>query len=147
MVIFGGLLATFFYNLCAAALRSVGDTRSALLALLAAMAANLALDLLFVARLGMGIAGAAWATVLAQLLSVALCLLYLARRYPQLLFRREDRRAGPGPAPPDGELWGGVRPAPVQPLHRQAAGPGGGELHGDPHDLRLHRHYPHRGLR
>ena len=29
--IFGGLLATFFYNLCAAALRSVGDTRSALL--------------------------------------------------------------------------------------------------------------------
>ncbi len=76
VVIFGGLLATFFYNLCAAALRSVGDTRSALLALLAAMAANLALDLLFVARLGMGIAGAAWATVLAQLLSVALCLLY-----------------------------------------------------------------------
>ena len=88
VVIFGGLLATFFYNLCAAALRSVGDTRSALLALLAAMAANLALDLLFVARLGMGIAGAAWATVLAQLLSVALCLLYLARRYPQLLFRQ-----------------------------------------------------------
>ena len=57
VVIFGGLLATFFYNLCAAALRSVGDTRSALLALLAAMAANLALDLLFVARLGMVIAG------------------------------------------------------------------------------------------
>ena len=67
-----------------------------LLALLAAMAANLALDLLFVARLGMGIAGAAWATVLAQLLSVALCLLYLARRYPQLLFRREDRRLDRG---------------------------------------------------
>ena len=88
VVIFGGLLATFFYNLCAAALRSVGDTRSALLALLAAMAANLALDLLFVARLGMGIAGAAWATVLAQLLSVALCLLYL--------FRREDRRLDRG---------------------------------------------------
>ena len=63
---------------------------------LAAMAANLALDLLFVARLGMGIAGAAWATVLAQLLSVALCLLYLARRYPQLLFRREDRRLDRG---------------------------------------------------
>ena len=67
VVIFGGLLATFFYNLCAAALRSVGDTRSALLALLAAMAANLALDLLFVAR-----------------------------RYPQLLFRREDRRLDRG---------------------------------------------------
>ena len=37
VVIFGGLLATFFYNLCAAALRSVGDTRSALLALLASV--------------------------------------------------------------------------------------------------------------
>lgn len=40
--------------------------------------------------------GRAWATVLAQLLSVALCLLYLARRYPQLLFRREDRRLDRG---------------------------------------------------
>ena len=34
--------------------------------------------------------------MLAQLLSVALCLLYLARRYPQLLFRREDRRLDRG---------------------------------------------------
>ena len=90
------LAADYLVVIFGAALRSVGDTRSALLALLAAMAANLALDLLFVARLGMGIAGAAWATVLAQLLSVALCLLYLARRYPQLLFRREDRRLDRG---------------------------------------------------
>lgn len=141
VVIFGGLLATFFYNLCAAALRSVGDTRSALLALLAAMAANLALDLLFVARLGMGIAGgglghgagpAALRGAVPALSGPALSPAPVPPGGPA---------AGPGPAPPDGELWGGVRPAPVQPLHRQAAGPGGGELHGDPHDLRLHRHY------
>ena len=84
VVIFGGLLATFFYNLCAAALRSVGDTRSALLALLAAMAANLALDLLFVARLGMGIAGAAWATVIAQGVSALGIMGYFFLRMPGL---------------------------------------------------------------
>ena len=62
-IIFLGLVTTYLYNLCAAALRSAGNSAAALAALAVAMAANLVLDLLFVVRFGMGVAGAALATV------------------------------------------------------------------------------------
>lgn len=54
------------------------------------IAANVGLDLLFMAVFGLGIGGAAWATVLAQLLSAAASLVYLRLRHPLLLFRRAD---------------------------------------------------------
>ena len=60
-IIFLGLVTTYLYNLCAAALRSAGNSAAALAALAVAMAANLVLDLLFVVRFGMGVAGAALA--------------------------------------------------------------------------------------
>lgn len=91
-IIFCGFLATFFYNLCSAALRAIGNTRVALIVLIIAMLTNLILDLLFVAVFHMGIAGAAWATVAAQLLSVVLCLIYIRKRLPLLLFSRCDMR-------------------------------------------------------
>ena len=78
-IIFLGLVTTYLYNLCAAALRSAGNSAAALAALAVAMAANLVLDLLFVVRFGMGVAGAALATVLAQLLSVILCVIYFGK--------------------------------------------------------------------
>ena len=68
-VIVGGMLATYFYNLFSSMLRAIGDTRAATFFLLVAVSVNAAVDYLFVARLGMGIAGAAWATVLSQVLS------------------------------------------------------------------------------
>lgn len=89
-IIFCGLLGTFFYNFCSATLRSVGNTRAALVILACAMLTNLALDYLFVAVFQFGIAGAAWATVISQLFSVVLCLLYVKRCLPTLLFGRED---------------------------------------------------------
>lgn len=67
-IIFAGFLATYAYNLCASALRSAGDTSASLCFLAVSIAANVGLDLLFVAVFGLGIGGAAWATVLAQLL-------------------------------------------------------------------------------
>jgi len=91
--IFWGFPAAFAYHLSSDVLRCVGDTRSALGFLLLSMGANLILDLWFVAGLAMGTAGAALATVLAQVIAAGLCVLYLLRRYPQLLFRREDARA------------------------------------------------------
>ena len=84
-IIFLGLVTTYLYNLCAAALRSAGNSAAALAALAVAMAANLVLDLLFVVRFGMGVAGAALATVLAQLLSVILCVIYWKARFPHLM--------------------------------------------------------------
>ena len=77
-IIFAGFLATYAYNLCASALRSAGDTSASLCFLAVSIAANVGLDLLFVAVFGLGIGGAAWATVLLRL------------RHPLLLFRRAD---------------------------------------------------------
>ncbi|MDY3282216.1 MATE family efflux transporter [Dysosmobacter sp.] len=88
-----GLPATYLYNLFAAMLRSVGNTAAALGSLLAAMAANVALDLLLTARLGWGVRGAAAATVLSQAMAAGLCWAYFRRALPELLPGREDRQA------------------------------------------------------
>ena len=92
-VIFAGLIAAFAYNLCAAALRAVGDTLAALAFLGVSVAVNIGLDLLFVAVFRWGIAGAAGATVLSQALAAALSVVYVRLRHPRLFFRREDVRA------------------------------------------------------
>ena len=91
-VIFSALLATFLYNLYSALLRAIGQAHIALLALAAAVAVNLGLDLWFVGGLGFGILGAAWATAISQGLSALLCILYLRRAAPELLFRKSDMR-------------------------------------------------------
>lgn len=89
-IILVSLPAAFLYNLYGAMLRAVGRARAALLALAAAVAANFALDVIFVAALGLGIEGAAWATALSQGLSAALCLVCIKIKEPRLLFRRAD---------------------------------------------------------
>ena len=89
-VIFLGFLAAFAFHLCSAVLRSAGNTQAALAFLSISMVVNLGLDVLFIAVLGWGVAGAAWATVAAQALAAALCLGYLELRFPHLMFRRAD---------------------------------------------------------
>lgn len=89
-VIFLGFLAAFAFHLGSAALRAVGSTGAALVFLMISMGTNLTLDLAFIVGLGIGVAGAAWATVLAQALAALLCLTYLARSFPQLMFHRGD---------------------------------------------------------
>lgn len=79
-VIFAGLLAMFGYNGIAAILRGLGDSKTPLYLLIAASFANVGLDLLFVVGFGWGVAGAAWATVIAQGLSFVGGLAYLNRR-------------------------------------------------------------------
>jgi len=91
-IILASLPAAFLYNLYGALLRSVGQASAALAALAIATGTNLVLDFLLVARLGMGIAGAAWATAVSQALSGVLCVLWLRRTSPALLFHREDCR-------------------------------------------------------
>ena len=94
-LIYVGLMASFAYHLSSAVLRSVGDTRSALVFLLISMGANLVLDVWFIAELGLGVAGAALATVIAQGLAAVLCVGYLVIYYPQLMFRRRDMLMDP----------------------------------------------------
>ena len=74
-----GLLFIFLYNALASTLRAVGNSKAPLLCILAATVLNILLDLLLVGPAGMGTAGAALATVIAQGLSCGLALLYLFR--------------------------------------------------------------------
>lgn len=79
-IIFAGFLATYAYNLCASALRSAGDTAASLCFLAVSIAANVGLDLLFVAVFGMGIGGAAWASVISTAAACAFGLVCLCGR-------------------------------------------------------------------
>ncbi|MDY5350316.1 MAG: MATE family efflux transporter [Candidatus Ventricola sp.] len=78
-IIFVGFLFTFQYNILAAALRSVGDSRTPVIFLAAASVLNGLLDVLFVALLRWGVAGAGLATVIAEGVSALLCAVYMRR--------------------------------------------------------------------
>lgn len=84
------LPASYVYNFYSSLLRAVGKTAAALLILALAVVLNLALDLFFIAELGLGILGAAYATAAAQAASALFCALYLRWAEPELLFHRAD---------------------------------------------------------
>lgn len=89
-IIFVGFLFTFQYNILSSALRAIGDSRTSVWFLGISCGINICLDLLFVAALRMGVAGAGLATVIAEAVSVALCILWIERRVPDLSLRRGD---------------------------------------------------------
>lgn len=78
-VFFLGISGFAFYNILAGVLRGLGDSFSALVFLLISTALNVGLDILFVARFGMGVPGVALATVLAQGISAIFCLFKLLK--------------------------------------------------------------------
>ena len=71
-IYFGGILFTMIYNMGSGILRAVGDSKNPLYFLILASILNIILDLLFVVKLQLGIAGVAWATLLSQCLSAFL---------------------------------------------------------------------------
>ena len=85
-----GLFITMAYNMMASMLRSIGDSKTPLYFLIIASLTNIALDYLFIAQLHLGINGAGYATVLAQLLSVVLCFLYMRKKYPMFFLKKEE---------------------------------------------------------
>lgn len=91
-ILFAGTLANCLYNGISAVLRSLGDSVMPLVILVAASLLNVALDLVFVVGLNMEVAGVAVATVLAQLVSAAVCLVYVFRRIPMLRFGFRELR-------------------------------------------------------
>ena len=84
-VIFAGILITMFYNLAASILRAVGDSKTPLYFLVIASVLNIILDIVFLRYLGFGVEGAAYATLISQAVSVVLCLLFILKRYSQIL--------------------------------------------------------------
>ena len=88
LIIFVGILGGGFYNIMSGILRGLGDSISALVYLLVATVLNIALDLVFVAYLGMGVSGVALATVLAQFVSAFLSMRKLTKMSDVFDFKR-----------------------------------------------------------
>ena len=78
-IYFAGITGLLIYNMGSGILRAVGDTTRPLLFLILTSLLNIALDLLFVIRFGMGIAGVGYATILSQAVSAVLILVMLTR--------------------------------------------------------------------
>ncbi|MBR2957399.1 MAG: MATE family efflux transporter [Clostridia bacterium] len=76
----GGMVFMFLYNAISGVLRGMGDSKRPLYFVLIAAITNVVLDLILVGKLGMASAGAAWATISAQALSVIISLIYLAKK-------------------------------------------------------------------
>lgn len=91
-IVLAGMMITMLYNACAGILRAIGDTTAPLLFLICAAFLNVGLDILFMAVLPLGVQGAALGTVLAQLVSVILCFLYIWKKYPVFHLKKEDFR-------------------------------------------------------
>ena len=83
------VLVMFAYNLCAALLRAIGNSVMPLVFLVFSSCLNVGLDILFITRFNMGVAGAAVATVIAQAVSVVLCIFYILKKTEILVPRRE----------------------------------------------------------
>lgn len=92
LVIFAGIPFTFLYNFYAALLRAVGDSVTPLWFLGVSVVLNIGLDLFFILGTGMGVDGAALATVIAQAVSAIGLMIYVLHRRPELRVCREDMR-------------------------------------------------------
>ena len=90
VVLVWGMFITLAYNLCANTLRATGDSVTPLIYLVISSLVNVGLDYFFILNLHLGLAGAAYATVIAQFLSVVLCLIRIYRGFPILHVGRED---------------------------------------------------------
>ncbi len=88
------LFVMFAYNLCSGLLRAIGNSFMPLVFLILSSVLNVILDLWFIAALGMGVAGAAVATVIAQGVSVVLCILYVMARVRILIPGRKHLDVG-----------------------------------------------------
>lgn len=87
-----GLFATVLYNMYANALRALGDSVTPLMFLIVAALTNIVLDYWFILGFGMGVEGAAWATVISQILSVLLCFIRVRRKFQILHVTAGDFR-------------------------------------------------------
>ncbi len=92
VIIFLGIPVTFLYNMTAAILRSLGDSKTPVVFLVMAAVLNIFLDLLCIIVFHMGVAGAAVATVVSQAVAGMCCLVYMYKKYTILKLSKEEWR-------------------------------------------------------
>lgn len=88
----GGLATQVLYNMLSSILRALGNSKIPLYFLILSAGMNIILDLVFILVFRMGVAGAAWATVISQGVSGLLCLVYIVKKVPILRMHRGDFR-------------------------------------------------------
>ena len=89
-VILGVMCASMAFNLLSNMIRALGDSRTPLFLLIFAVIINVILDLVFIINFHMGIAGAGYATVIAQISASLMCLIYIKRKIPLLQVSKSD---------------------------------------------------------
>ena len=89
-IIFIGIPTVYLYNIVAGVIRATGDSKTPVVFLVLSSIINIVLDLYFIISLHMGVAGAAWATVISQGVSGAACLVYMVKKFEILRIRREE---------------------------------------------------------
>lgn len=92
IIIFLGIPVVFLYNMTAAILRSLGDSRTPVVFLVTAAVLNIFLDAFCIVVLHMGVAGAAVATVVSQAIAGFACLIYMRRKFTMLKLSADERR-------------------------------------------------------
>ena len=92
IIIFLGIPVVFLYNMTAAILRSLGDSKTPVVFLVLAAVMNIFLDVFCIVILPMGVAGAAVATVVSQAVAGLACLLYMRKKFTILKLSREECR-------------------------------------------------------
>lgn len=84
------MTAAMLYNMSAGVLRAVGDSVTPLVFLIFSSFINIGLDILFIAKLGFGVRGAAYATVISQAVSFVMCCIYICVRFPYLIPKKDE---------------------------------------------------------
>ena len=89
-IIFLGIPTVYLYNIVAGVIRATGDSKTPVIFLVLSSVINIVLDLYFIISLHMGVAGAAWATVISQGVSGVACLIYMVKKFEVLRIRKEE---------------------------------------------------------
>lgn len=89
-VVLACLVISMLYNMFAGMLRGIGNSLMPLVFLIISTVCNAVFDVIFVGGIGMGVAGAAWATIIAQMISVICCVIYVMKKCPELHVGKSD---------------------------------------------------------
>lgn len=91
-LIFAAIPITVTYNMAGGILRSLGDSKTPVIFIAIASVVNIVLDLVFIVVFGMGVRGAAVATVISQAISAIGCIVVMVKRFPILHLTKDDRK-------------------------------------------------------
>lgn len=89
-VLFYGISITCIFNMLSGMLRALGDSKTPLIFLVISSIVNIVLDIVFIVNVKLGVAGAAYATLIAQFVAAALCVIYIKKKYEILQLSKEE---------------------------------------------------------